>query len=52
MLDVGRAVNLLGLNLLVKGVNLLDVEEGEKVAVDVAQGQRLADYHTVAGRDR
>ena len=40
VLGVGRAVGAPGLGLLVVGVDLLDVEEGQQVAVDVAQGQR------------
>ncbi len=37
---------------LVVGVDFLDVEEGQQVAVDVAQGKRLALGHAVAGGDR
>ena len=49
VLGVGRPVGPLGLGLLVEGIDLLDVEEGEEVAVDVAEGQRLADLDAVAG---
>ena len=52
VLGVGRAVGVPGLILLVVGVDLLDVEERQQVAVDVAQGQRLALGDAVAGRDR
>ena len=52
MLRVGRAVGALGLVVLVVGVDLLDVQERQQVAVDVAQGQRLALGDAVAGRDR
>ena len=52
MLGVGRPVGVAGLVLLVVGVDLLDVQEREQVAVDVAQGQRLALGDAVAGRDR
>ncbi len=43
---------MLGLVFLVVGVDLLDVEERQQVAVDVAQGQRLPLGDAVAGRDR
>ena len=52
VLGVGRAVGVPGLVVLVVGVDLLDVEERQQVAVDVAQGQRLALGDAVAGRDR
>ena len=51
VLLVERAVGVLGLVLLVRGVDLLDVEEGQQIAVDVAQGQRLALVDPVARRD-
>ena len=47
VLDIGRAVRPLGLDLLVEGIELLDVEEGQQVAVDVAEGQWLANLDAV-----
>ena len=52
MLRVGRAIGVRASLLLVVRVDLLDVEERQQVAVDVAQGQRLALGDAVAGRDR
>ena len=52
MRRVERAVGVAGFVLLVVGVDLLDVQERQQVAVDVAQGQRLAFGDAVAGRDR
>ena len=42
MLRVERAVGVLRFVVLVVSVDFLDVQEGQQVAVDVAQGQRLA----------
>ncbi len=52
VLGVGRAVGPAGLGLLVDGVDLLDVEEGQQVAIDVAQGERLALGDALAGLNR
>ena len=52
MLGVGRAVGAPGLGLLVELVDLLDVQEGEEVAVDVAERQRLPLGDAVAGGHR
>jgi len=45
VLGVGRAIGATRLGRLVVSVDLLDVEEGQQVAVDVAQSQRLALGH-------
>ena len=52
MRRVERAIGVPGFVVLVVGVDLLDVQERQQVAVDVAQGQRLAFGDAVAGRDR
>ena len=52
VLRVGRAVGVRRLGLLVEGVDLLDVQERQQVAVDVAQGERLALGDAVARLDR
>ena len=52
MLGVSEPYALRRLVLLVVSVDLLDVEEREQVAVDVAQGQRLPFGDAVAGLDR
>ena len=52
MLRVERAIGVAGFVLLVVGVDLLDVQERQQVAVDVAQGQRFALGDAVAGLDR
>ncbi len=51
VLGVGRAVGPFGLGLLVVCVDFLDMEEGEQVAVDVSEGQRLAFGHSLGGID-
>ena len=48
---VGRAVGAPGFRRLVEGVDLLDVQEGQQVAVDVLQGERPALGDAVAGMD-
>ena len=52
VLGVGRAVGAPGLGRLVVSIDLLDVEEGQQVAVDVAQSQGFALGDAVAGRHR
>ena len=49
---VERAIGELGLPVLVDRVNLFDVEKCQQVAIDIAQGQRLALLGTMTGGDR
>ena len=42
MLGIERAIRVLGFVVLVVSVDLLDMQKRQQVAVDVAQGQRLA----------
>ncbi len=52
MLGVGRAIGTLCLGVLVEGEDLLDVQEGEEVAVDVPEREGLALGHPLRGINR
>ena len=52
MRRIERAIGVAGFIFLVVGEDLLDMQERQQVAVDVAQRQRLAFGDTIAGLDR